>query len=253
MSEELSTDLDLRAKFSRELERIVRATGTVVESLRVIRDEKLWRYTDEAYESFGDFCQRHLRMSEGRASQIITATDVALRMTVLLGDDPVLVKQIKALPERTLREVRDITPEVAIKTIREVASKGNGKVTTKALKEALNPVQDVPVVIVPKNKRVGDFSPDDWLMALKQSGPFVEAWTGWSLTEKGFLKQIIEAAIKDGFREEWRKSAIQTPKAPPIEEPKPLVPTRKPSGPNVEVRAPVDMSAVFAKVPYKKP
>lgn len=251
MSEELS--LELRAKFSRELEKISRATGTVIESLRTIRDEKLWMYGEDSYDSFADFCQRRLRISEGRASQIITATGVASRMTVLLGGDSVLAKQIEALPERTIRELKDVTPQKAIEIVQKIASQGNGKVTTRAVREAVRPVQDVPVVIVPKNKQAADFTADDWLMVLKQDELFVKNWLSWGINEKGNFKNLIETAIKEGFREEWRKSALQTPKSPPIDTPPKSVAADPKPGPKVEIRQPVDFSALSKILPYKKP
>lgn len=243
MSEELS--LDLRAKFSRELEKISRATGTVIESLRTIRDEKLWVYGEDSYDSFADFCQRRLRISEGRASQIITATDVASRMTVLLGGDSVLAKQIEALPERTIRELKDVTPQKAIEIVQKIASQGNGKVTTRAVREEVRPVQDVPVVIVPKNKQAADFTADDWLMVLKQDELFVKNWLAWGINEKGNFKNLIETAIKEGFREEWRKSALQTPKEPPIDTPPKSVAADRPKTGNmwegVDLATPIEL------------
>ena len=98
----------------------------VATALKKIRDERLWRENSTFnYQSFGDYCQRRMKISESRASQIITARGVMAALTEAAGEDQELKDQLEHISERAARELKGVPVPEALAMIRNGATKAH--------------------------------------------------------------------------------------------------------------------------------
>lgn len=98
------------------------------------RESKCWKLRDNQYSSFDDFCRKELHITEGRASQIISAGNTMLCLAGL-AETQEEKKLIHSLSAGAVEPLAKVEPVEALRILKTISSEG--KVTAAKIKTAL--------------------------------------------------------------------------------------------------------------------